>query len=324
MRRGKKRSTSKEILQEISTFYKETLEKISSYIIGYQEIIENLMIALLCEGHVLVIGLPGLGKTRLVKVLSRLWDLPLSRIQFTPDLLPADILGTYILQEKPKKDHIERRLEFQKGPIFAHLILADEINRTPPKTQSALLQAMEEKEVSIGNETFSLPDPFFVMATQNPIELEGTYPLPEAQLDRFFMSLYLDFPSLEEEKQIALLKRKDHLEKIRPIISRKKILEWRNWVDEVILPEPVLESILQTIQNTRKHEYIAYGAGPRATQFFVQAVRAYALLQGEGIVEKDMLKKVYRPILQHRIHLNYQAIAEGISQEDILEECRAF
>ena len=272
-----KSSSDLERAEEILDFRNKTQKLAAEQLIGYEYLIDDFLTTFLCNGHTLLVGLPGLGKTLLIKTLSAIWGLDFSRIQFTPDLLPADITGTEILQEKPgKSGKMERIFEFQKGPVFANLILADEINRTPPKTQSALLQAMEEKEITVGHRTMPMPDPFMVMATQNPIEMEGTYNLPEAQLDRFFMSLKIEYPEYKNELIIAMLsdQQKDKLQKIKPIADPKKIIEWRKLVDRVPLPESILVKIVNSVRRTRPNSdlmiakrYIEYGAGPRATQF---------------------------------------------------------
>ncbi len=322
-------AADKRQIQAISAFRDKTQQIAGKYLIGYGEIIDDILTAFLAGGHVILIGLPGLGKTLLVKTLSAAWGLDFSRIQFTPDLLPSDITGTEILQEKVgRSKRVERVFEFQKGPLFANLVLADEINRTPPKTQSALLQAMEERQVTVGRRTYSLPEPFMVMATQNPIEMEGTYPLPEAQLDRFLMSLNFSYPTAEEEKQIAMLNTGQlDFSKIKSIVNQKTIMGWRTLIDKVVLPDSILDKILAGVRATRPGEsatadrYGEYGAGPRATQFVVRASRARALLLGESIVTEGILQMVFNDVLRHRIILNYVALAEKVQVDDYLSEC---
>lgn len=321
-------SSIKQQVKAVHDFRQKTQAAAGKYLIGYEHLVDNILTAFLADGHVILIGLPGLGKTLLVKTLSSLWGLNFSRVQFTPDLLPSDITGTEILQEKVRNKRTERVFEFQKGPIFANLVLADEINRTPPKTQSALLQAMEEKEVTVGRRTLALPAPFMVMATQNPIEMEGTYPLPEAQLDRFLMSLHFSYPTVEEEKQIALLNLQGvDFSKIKSLTSSKAIMSYRSLVDKVVLPDSILDNMIKTIRNTRPGEssvadrFGEYGAGPRATQFLVRASRARALLMGETVVTEQIFADVFKNVLRHRIILNYVALAEKVSVDDYLDEC---
>lgn len=317
------------LAQEIHQFKQKTVASAESYLIGYEDIINQILTALLAGGHVLLIGLPGLGKTLLVKVLSSVWGLQFNRIQFTPDLLPSDITGTDILQQsKDKNGQITSSFDFQKGPVFCNLLLADEINRTPPKTQSALLQAMEESQVTASGNTFDLPQPFMVMATQNPIELEGTYPLPEAQLDRFLLSIELNYPSEEDEKKIAVIPGDNlkSLEKNKPVITSKKILEYRRLIEKTVLPESVLNMIVKSVRSTRPENspdaqrFIEYGAGPRAVQYLVRSARAAALLDGETVVTRNHVESVYLPVLRHRVQLNYVAMAEGVNLNHYLLE----
>ncbi|MDH5717519.1 MAG: AAA family ATPase [Spirochaetia bacterium] len=327
----KKALKIREQVNEIAAFRKKTIEAAEKYLIGFESLIDDILTCFLAGGHVLLIGVPGLGKTLLVRVLSRIWGLTFSRIQFTPDLLPSDITGTEILQEKISKEkRVIREFEFQKGPIFANIVLSDEINRTPPKTQSALLQAMEEKEVTIGRRTFNLPAPFMVMATQNPIEMEGTYPLPEAQLDRFFMSLNMKYPESSQEKEIALLSLDNQktLNSLKSIEKPQNIMKYSDLIESVVMPESVLEKIVQSVRNTRPesgHSFAVrfgeYGAGPRASQYLVRASRTKALLLGETIVTEEIFEKVYYNVLRHRIILNYAALSEKISVDEYLSDC---
>ncbi|MDH5719333.1 MAG: AAA family ATPase [Spirochaetia bacterium] len=327
----KKALTAREQVNEIAAFREKTVKAAENYLIGFESIIDEILTAFLAGGHVLLIGVPGLGKTLLVKTLSHLWGLSFSRIQFTPDLLPSDITGTEILQENiDKNKRLIREFEFQKGPVFANLVLADEINRTPPKTQSALLQAMEEKEVTVGRRTLKIEEPFMVMATQNPIEMEGTYPLPEAQLDRFFISLNLQYPEHEKEKEIALISYNNQktLDKLKTVDNAKKILKYRELIDSVMIPDSVLEKMITSVRNTRPssgHPYAArfgeYGAGPRAAQYLVRAARARALILGETLVTEEIFEMVYYNVLRHRIILNYAALSEKISVDEYLADC---
>lgn len=322
-------SSLKAQIKAVANFREQTQSKASEFLIGYDKIIDSILTSFLGGGHVLLIGLPGLGKTLLVKVLSAIWGLEFSRIQFTPDLLPSDITGTEIIQEKTGGKTTSKVFEFQEGPVFANLVLADEINRTPPKTQSALLQAMEEKQITIGRDTWQLASPFMVMATQNPIEMEGTYPLPEAQLDRFFMSIHFEYPSREEEAKIALISSKDqNLDRVKPVANIKSIESWKQVIDKIAIPDSVLNFIVDSIRNTRPQggakiaeRYAEYGAGPRATQYLVRASRAKALLLGESVVTEDIVQAIFHDVLRHRVLLNYSALAEKISVDDYLTEC---
>jgi len=317
--------------KDVHEFRQETQKISADFLIGYDDIVDDILTAFIARGHVLLIGLPGLAKTLMVKVLSKIWGLDFSRIQFTPDLLPSDITGTEILQEKPSKNgKMERELVFRKGPLFANLVLADEINRTPPKTQSALLQSMEEGQITIGNETFELPNPFMVMATQNPIELEGTYPLPEAQLDRFLMSINFRYPTASSEAKIAMLNPKEQKKSssIKPIASTQLVNKWRDQVYDILVPNSVLDGIVESIRNTRPsagfefaQRFGEYGAGPRATQFLVRASQAKALLLGETTITEDIVKSVFHHVLRHRVLLNYVALAEKITVDEYLDKC---
>ncbi len=318
--------------EAIHEFCEATRKEAARVLVGYDTIVNDVLTAVLAGGHVLVIGLPGLGKTLLVKTLAAIWGLKFSRIQFTPDLLPSDITGTEILQEKVSRSgKTERVLEFQPGPVFANLLLADEINRTPPKTQSALLQAMEEREVTIGRDTYELPTPFTVMATQNPIELEGTFPLPEAQLDRFLLSIELGYPGRSDELKIAeIAAGSAKVSALKTIPQAVKIPEWQKLVDRVAIPESLLARMVDTVRNTRPQNghkmsrYLEYGAGPRATQFLVKAARARALVQGERIVTEKIVKAVLPSALRHRLKPGYLALSEKITLDEIIEGISAF
>ncbi|WP_321280626.1 MoxR family ATPase [Marinifilum fragile] len=302
--------------------YNKLLEEIGKKIYGQDEIIKKVLISIFSNGHCLLVGVPGLAKTLLVNTIAQVLDLKYQRIQFTPDLMPSDIIGTEILNN-------ERKFNFIKGPLFANIILADEINRTPPKTQSALLEAMQEKMVTVNGKNYEIAKPFFVLATQNPIEQEGTYPLPEAQLDRFMFSIYLDYPKLEDEisiventtcgKEIALNK----------IISGEKISYYQKLIQKVPINRNVLEYAVNLAAKSRPNtefahpmanEYINWGAGPRASQYLVIGAKAHALLSGKYSPDIEDVKEVAVSILRHRIMKNYKAEAEGISVEDIITE----
>lgn len=303
------------------------LGEIRKVIVGQDEVIELVLIALFSQGHCLLIGVPGLAKTLLVNSIAKVLDLSFKRIQFTPDLMPADIIGTDILQEDP---HTGRRIfEFVKGPIFANIILADEINRAPPKTQSALLEAMQEYKVTAGGRTYELPLPFFVLATQNPIELEGTYPLPEAQLDRFMFAITLDYPSHDEEKEIVRLTTSMRDQKLNPVIGAKEILEVQALVRSVPVTESVIDYATRLVRSTRPQDelapkfvkqWVSWGAGPRASQFLILGAKARAITMGRYAASVEDVKAIAHPVLRHRIVLSYSAEAEGITANQIISK----
>lgn len=301
----------------------ETLKKaIGQVIVGQQDVIDQLIISMLCNGHSLLVGVPGLAKTLLIKTVADVMDLSFKRIQFTPDLMPSDIVGAEILDE-------QRNFKFVKGPLFANIILADEINRTPPKTQAALLEAMQEKNVTAAGQLYKLPNPFFVLATQNPIEQEGTYPLPEAQLDRFMFLIQLDYPSYEEEKEIVKNTTSAKVHEVAKVMDSETISEFQALIRRVPVAENVLEYAVSLAQKTRPsnpqspaitQQYIAYGAGPRASQFLVLGAKCHALLQGKYAPDIEDVKAVALSVLRHRVVRNYKAEAEGISQEQLIKE----
>src|SRR6266566_3119461 len=307
--------------------YQQLQEELSKVIVGQNRVIEELLIAIFARGHCIMQGVPGLAKTLLVSTVARAMELSFRRIQFTPDLMPSDITGTDILQEDVESGR--RKFEFQKGPIFANMLLADEINRTPPKTQAALLQAMQEKQVTAGSHTFDLPDPFFVLATQNPIEQEGTYPLPEAQLDRFMFMVTVHYPSRAEELEV--LKRTTGAvgEKVGRVISGAEILRLQEIVRRVPIGDHVFHFVLDVIRMTRPNEpgasdfvrhWLSWGAGPRAGQFMILAGKARALMRGRLHVMIEDIEAVAAPVLRHRIIPNFNAEAEGITVEQIIEK----
>jgi MoxR-like ATPase len=306
--------------------------EISKIVIGNETLVEHLLIALLSRGHVLLIGPPGMAKTTLVHSFADSLHLPFNRIQFTPDLMPSDILGNEILQEN--KTTGQRELSFIKGPIFTQILLADEINRTPPKTQAALLQAMQEKTVTLFGRTEKLAEPFMVLATQNPIEQEGTYPLPEAQLDRFLFSLYLDYPSYENE--LAIVKRHSMaiLEKVNAVLSGEAILELQKAVYAMTVSDHVYEKAVKLTRATRPEgpegpdgenplpevrKFVKWGAGPRAVQFLVLAAKAKALLDGRPTPTESDVTALFKAAMNHRLQLNFQAEAEGVTVDTILD-----
>jgi MoxR-like ATPase len=299
--------------------------EISKRIVGQQEIIDHILIALLCRGHTLLVGVPGLAKTLLIKSIAELLDLNFSRIQFTPDLMPSDITGTEIIEE----DHNTGKREFRffKGPVFGNIILADEINRTPPKTQAALLEAMQEHNVTTAGQTYILEEPFFVLATQNPIEQEGTYPLPEAQLDRFMFNIMIDYPDHEEEVAIVKSTTSGIDIELNIIIDRGDLLLYQDLVRRVPIADNVIEFAVDLVSKTRPQSdkafaavsgWIEWGAGPRASQYLVLGAKAKAVLDGRPAPEIDDIKAMARPVLRHRLITNFNAEAEGLSTDDIL------
>jgi len=299
--------------------------EISKRIVGQQEIIDHILIALLCRGHTLLVGVPGLAKTLLIKSIAELLDLNFSRIQFTPDLMPSDITGTEIIEE----DHNTGKREFRffKGPVFGNIILADEINRTPPKTQAALLEAMQEHKVTTAGQTYILEEPFFVLATQNPIEQEGTYPLPEAQLDRFMFNIKIDYPDHEEEVAIVKSTTSGIDNELNIILERGDLLLYQDLVRRVPIADNVIEFAVDLVSKTRPQSdkafaavsgWIEWGAGPRASQYLVLGAKAKAVLDGRPAPEIDDIKAMARPVLRHRLITNFNAEAEGLSTDDIL------
>ena len=304
---------------------KECKEEIGKGIIGQNEIIDNVLIAIFSGGNVLLEGMPGLGKTQLVKTISKALNLKFSRIQFTPDLMPADVVGTNLIV----KENDMTKFKFEEGPVFTNLLLADEINRATPKTQSALLEAMGEKSVTVGKVTYDMPKPFMVLATQNPIEQEGTYPLPEAQLDRFQFKVKVDFPSLDELSKIIDLTLGKEGEEINSVLNGKEILEMKEAIREIPIADPVKEYALKIILATHPevkegHElskkYVEVGASPRAAQGLISGANVKAVMEGRYNVSFDDIKYIAYPVLRHRIILNFEGITEGITEEYIIEK----
>lgn len=301
--------------------FEEIFREIHKAVVGNDNIIEKLLVSLLSEGHVLLVGVPGLAKTLMVRAFSKTLDLTFNRIQFTPDLMPTDITGTDIFRDG--------KFEFAKGPVFANVILADEINRAPPKTQSALLEVMQEKRVTYGGKFYEVPRPFFVLATQNPIEQEGTYPLPEAQIDRFLMEIDLEYPSFEDEVKIAVLDGFRKLEDVNKVLGRDEILNLQKEVREIPVPEHVVKYAVYLVRNTRPEnpdspkivkEFVRYGAGPRASQFLISSSKALASIRNKAVPTTEEVKELFPYIVKHRIILHFRAEAEGIKVEEILEE----
>jgi MoxR-like ATPase len=301
--------------------YHRLKNEIHKVIIGQDDVVDQVLISIFSRSHALLIGVPGLAKTLLVNTISQSLGLDFNRIQFTPDLMPSDIIGSEILDES-------KTFKFIKGPLFSNIILADEINRTPPKTQAALLEAMQEKSVTAAGITHKLPNPFFVLATQNPIEQEGTYPLPEAQLDRFMFNIWVDYPSYLEELAIVRATTEDTLVNVNQVLNAEQIITYQNLVRKIPVSENVLEYAVQLVSKTRKDtiysttiskDYISWGAGPRASQFLIIGAKCHALLKGKLSPDIEDVKAVAKPILRHRLVRNYRAEAEGYTMDKIIE-----
>ncbi len=314
-----------DILQEFSHHRQLMQEELQKVIIGQDEVIEQIFAAVFTRGHCLLVGVPGLAKTLMVSTLARILDIGFKRIQFTPDLMPSDITGTTVLDED---ENGRRQFRFVEGPIFTNILLADEINRTPPKTQAALLQAMQEREVTVGQTTYPLPDPFFTIATQNPIEQEGTYPLPEAQLDRFMFNIKVDYPSASEEEMILSSTTRNEKPDVRKVLSGRAILNLQKLVGSVAVSEYIIKYVARLVRATRPkndtapdfvRELVDWGAGPRAGQFLIHGGKALAAMDGRFSVAIDDVRKVAVPVLRHRISTNFQAQAEGMTNEDVIE-----
>lgn len=310
---------------------REALEKeIGKVIIGQHAIIAELIIALFSRGHCLLIGIPGLAKTLLIHTLSKVLDLKFSRIQFTPDLMPSDIVGTEVIEENVSTG--QKQFRFVKGPVFANIVLADEINRTPPKTQSALLEAMQEHKVTASGNTYTLTEPFFVLATQNPIEQEGTYPLPEAQLDRFMFNIWVDYPSISEEIDIVKSTTSSYASDLHKILSAQDIIYFQDLVRRVPVADNVIQYAVNLVSKTRPktptapkfiNDWVSWGAGPRASQYLILGAKARAILDGRFMPEIDDVRAVTKPVLRHRLVTNFNAEADGISTLNIIEQLLA-
>ena len=300
------------------------IEELHQVIVGQDDVIEQILSAIFTGGHCLLVGVPGLAKTLLVSTIARILDVQFRRIQFTPDLMPSDITGTNVLDET---DTGRREFRFVHGPVFTNVLLADEINRTPPKTQAALLQSMQEREVTVGQETLARPEPFFVIATQNPIEQEGTYPLPEAQLDRFMFNIKVDYPNLEEEEQILTSTTSGERAETRKVLSAKAILYLQKQINQIEVGPLTINYVARLVRATRPvdgsapafiRELIDWGAGPRAGQYLIHGARAIAAMDGRPAVSFDDVRRVAVPVLRHRISPNFQAQAEGMNSESII------
>jgi len=314
--------SDKEGVDQLVLHYKELKEEIHKVIIGQDEVVDQVIISIFSRAHCLLVGVPGLAKTLLVNTIAETLGLSFNRIQFTPDLMPSDIVGSEILDES-------KQFKFIKGPLFSNVILADEINRTPPKTQSALLEAMQERRVTTAGKTFDLPAPFFVLATQNPIEQEGTYPLPEAQLDRFMFNVWVDYPSYIEELAIVKSTTSDNKVTLRKVLSGEQIIDYQDLIRRIPVADNVLEYAVQLVAKTRignpnapkiTTDFITWGAGPRASQYLIIGAKCHAALRGRYSPDIDDVKTVAKAILRHRLVRNYRAEAEGYSMDQIIEE----
>jgi MoxR-like ATPase len=315
-----KQNTDVEALDQLKVQFATLKAEIAKVIVGQDQVVEELILSIFCKGHVLLVGVPGLAKTLLVKTISESLGLNFSRIQFTPDLMPSDIIGAEILDEN-------RSFKFMKGPIFSNVILADEINRTPPKTQAALLEAMQERSVTAAGEVHTLDAPFFVLATQNPIEQEGTYPLPEAQFDRFMFNLKVEYPTFYEEVQIVKNTTSDIQNNVEEVLSATQILDIQELIRKIPVADNVVEYAVQLVSKTRPEsteapeqikKYLSWGAGPRASQYLVLAAKANAAINGKYSPDIEDVRAVALPVLRHRIVLNYKAEAEGMSLEKLV------
>ncbi|MCH2117938.1 MAG: AAA family ATPase [Pirellulales bacterium] len=317
-------------VERLSEAYRQMTAEIGKRIVGQEQVIEQLLICLFARGHSLLVGVPGLAKTLLVRTVADALSLDFNRIQFTPDLMPADITGTEVIQEDRSSG--AREFRFLPGPVFANIVLADEINRTPPKTQAALLEAMQEQQVTIGGQRHELPQPFFVLATQNPIEQEGTYSLPEAQLDRFMFMILVDYPGEDEELEIVKRTTADIVPSITSTLSAAQILELSHIVKRVPVADHLAKYAIQFARRTRSEnsdapdvvrQYVHWGAGPRASQYMILAAKARAVLHGRYYVSSDDIRAVATPVLRHRIVTNFNAEAEGVSADDIVHQLAA-
>ncbi|MDA9773410.1 AAA family ATPase [Saprospiraceae bacterium] len=314
-------NSDKEGVDQLAKSYRDLSQEIGKIIVGQKEVVKTVIISLFSNGHSLLVGVPGLAKTLLVSTISEVLDLGFKRIQFTPDLMPSDITGAEILDES-------RSFKFNKGPLFSNIVLADEINRTPPKTQAALLEAMQERSVTVSGERFILPKPFFVLATQNPIEQEGTYPLPEAQLDRFMFNIPLDYPSYEEELQVVKETTSNKKVTLEHIVTADQILSYQELIKRIPIADNVLEYAVSLASKTRPgtkmatdhvNNYISWGAGPRASQYLVLGAKCHAAINGKYSPDIEDVQAIAKYVLRHRIVRNYKAEAEGITEENVIE-----
>ena len=320
------KKTDLQLLEKLDDVKSRFFNEIAKSIIGQKDVLNHILIALLCKGHTLIVGVPGLAKTLMIKSMADLLDLSFSRIQFTPDLMPSDITGTEVIEEDQTTG--KRSFRFFKGPVFGNIILADEINRTPPKTQAALLEAMQEHKVTAAGNTYDLEEPFFVLGTQNPIEQEGTYPLPEAQLDRFMFNILIDYPTHEDEVSIVKVTTAHKESKLNQVISREEILKFQDLVRRVPVADNVIEYAVNLVSATRPgenaqdfiNEWVDWGAGPRASQFLILGAKAKSILDGRPTADIDDVKSLALPVLRHRVLPNFNAEAEGMSVDDIINK----
>jgi MoxR-like ATPase len=316
-----------EAIAKLGQAYDRLTSELGKVIVGQHEVVEQLLTAMFARGHCLLVGVPGLAKTLLIRTLADTLSLDFSRVQFTPDLMPADITGTEVIQEN--KATGAREFRFIEGPLFANIVLADEINRTPPKTQAALLEAMQEKQVTAGGKRYKLPDPFFVLATQNPIEQEGTYPLPEAQLDRFMFMIEVDYPTADEEFAIVQQTTSDFAAQVSHALTADEIMQLSSVIRRVPIADHIARYAIELVRKTRTREsevpemvskYVSWGAGPRASQFLVLGAKARAALHGRYCVERADIDAVAKPVLRHRILTNFNAEADGVRADDVIEQ----
>ena len=308
---------SNETYSSSTRIFKELLDEIGKVVVGQHEAVEQMMIAILCNSHALVESNPGLAKTLTISTISKALDLKFNRIQCTPDLMPSDITGTYIIEDIGGK----KQYRFEPGPVFANIVLADEINRASPKTQSAMLEAMQEKQVTVGNKTYPLDKPFFILATQNPIEMEGTYPLPEAQLDRFLLKIYMDYPAFEDENEIVNRYTKNIVPTVRSVVSKTEVLELQKLTRDVPIAEDIKVRAIRIVEATRaKSEHIEYGASPRASIGIILAGKARALMKGRNYVSKEDIDAMAYPVLRHRIILTFESERKGMTTDQVISD----
>jgi MoxR-like ATPase len=308
---------SNETYSSSTGIFKDLLDEIGKVVVGQHEAVEQMMIAILCNSHALVESNPGLAKTLTISTISKALDLKFNRIQCTPDLMPSDITGTYIIEDVGGK----KQYRFEPGPVFANIVLADEINRASPKTQSAMLEAMQEKQVTVGNKTYPLDKPFFILATQNPIEMEGTYPLPEAQLDRFLLKIFMDYPNFEDENEIVNRYTKNIIPAVRSVVSKAEVLELQKLTRDVPIAEDIKIRAIKIVEATRaKNANIEYGASPRASIGIILAAKARALMKGRNYVSKEDIDAMAYPVLRHRVILTFESERKGMTTDQVIAD----